>query len=145
LNSKAHWNFSTQGDCEESVHAVAVSRNGQWAATGGRDRDRAELKACEVEMGIIKTLKGHSNTINCIDISNNTLLASGSSNQITWIWNLDTSKLVAGPFKSRGYMGAVRFFKSFWGLCLEEIRSITRHTTAGVLDKQKHHSHIQIH
>ncbi|KIK33642.1 hypothetical protein CY34DRAFT_99223, partial [Suillus luteus UH-Slu-Lm8-n1] len=64
----------------------------------------------------------HSHTINCINIdisTDNTLLASGSSDKTTRIWNLDTGKLVAVPFKSGGYMGAVRYFKSFWGLCLE--------------------------
>jgi WD40 repeat protein len=40
---------------------------------------RAELKACEVETGIMKKLQGHSERITCIDISvDNTLLASGS-------------------------------------------------------------------
>ncbi|KAG2740731.1 hypothetical protein P692DRAFT_20670949, partial [Suillus brevipes Sb2] len=43
------------------------------------------------------------------------------------IWNLDTSKLVAGPFKSMGMVGAVRFstdskkltLKSDVGKCVE--------------------------
>lgn len=48
--------------------------------------------------------------ITCIDISaDNALLASGARDFTTRIWNLKTSKLMAGPFKSIGYMGAVRF------------------------------------
>ncbi|KAG1728241.1 hypothetical protein EDD22DRAFT_961087 [Suillus occidentalis] len=93
--------------CEKEVHAVAVSRNGRWIATGS---DSGELKACEVETGIVKTFEGHSLRITCIDISaDNTWLASGSGDKTVRIWNLDTGKLVAGPFKSEGLLGAVRF------------------------------------
>ncbi|KIK31769.1 hypothetical protein CY34DRAFT_102792 [Suillus luteus UH-Slu-Lm8-n1] len=95
-----------RGVCEESVWAVAVSRNGRWVATGG---ERGELQTCEVETGIVKTFKGHSQMIICVDISaDNTLLASGSTDKTTRIWNLDTGKLV-GPFKSEDRVGAVRF------------------------------------
>jgi WD40 repeat protein len=98
-----------RGVCEGSVCAVAVSRNGRWVATSG-DGERGELKACEVETGIVKTFKGHSNWITCIDISaDNTRLASGSDNKTARIWNMDTGKLVAGPFKSEDPVGAVRF------------------------------------
>ncbi|KAG2336706.1 WD40 repeat-like protein [Suillus weaverae] len=70
------------GVCEKEVYVVA-------------------LKACEVETGIVKTFEGHSSCIYCIDISaGNTLLASGSYDGTVWIWNLETGKLVAGPFKS---------------------------------------------
>jgi WD40 repeat protein len=59
---------------------------------------RAELKACEVETGIMKKLQGHSERITCIDISvDNTLLASGSCDSTARIWNLETGKL-AGSF-----------------------------------------------
>jgi WD40 repeat protein len=87
--------------------AVAVSRNGRWVVSGG---ELGELKVCEVETGIVKTFKGHSHTIFCIDISaDNTWLASGSHDFTARIWNLDTSKLVAGPFKCEDWVGAVRF------------------------------------
>jgi WD40 repeat protein len=114
-----------QGVCEGSVREVAVSRNGRWVVSGG---ELGELKACEGETGIVKTFKGHSQTINCIDISaDNTRLASGSDDFTARIWNLDTGELVAGPFKSRNYVGAVRFspdskklaVKSWSGRCLE--------------------------
>jgi WD40 repeat protein len=117
-----------QSVCEGIVYAVAVSRNGRWVATGGGNWNSAELKACEVETGIVKTFGGHSQTINCIDIStDNTQLASGSVDFTARIWNLDTGKLVAGPFKSIGWVGAVRFspdskklvVKSWVGRCLE--------------------------
>jgi WD40 repeat protein len=98
-----------RGVCEHGVSA-AVSRNGRWVATGGGEWNRAELKACEVETGIVKTFKGHSNFINCIDISaDNTMLASGSHDDTARIWNMDTGKLVAGPFESEDEVGAVRF------------------------------------
>ncbi|KIK43131.1 hypothetical protein CY34DRAFT_804133 [Suillus luteus UH-Slu-Lm8-n1] len=96
-----------RGDCKGMVFAVSVSRNGRWVATGGVG---GELKACEVETGIVKTFKGHSYRITCVDISaDNTQLACGSSDKAVRIWNLDTGKLVAGPFKSEDEVGAVRF------------------------------------
>ncbi|KAG2745734.1 WD40 repeat-like protein [Suillus brevipes Sb2] len=104
-----------RGVCEENVWAVAVSRNGQWVATGGGDWNTKdpELRACEVETGFVKAFKGHSSGINCIDISadnlNTQLLASGSADETARIWNLDTGKLVAGPFKTEDLVGAVRF------------------------------------
>jgi WD40 repeat protein len=99
--------------CEQEVFAVAVSQDGRWVVTGGGSLNTVgsgELKACEVETGIIKTLKGHSDMINCIDISaDSTLLATGSVNETTQIWNLETGKLLAGSFKSIGPVGTVRF------------------------------------
>ncbi|KIK32054.1 hypothetical protein CY34DRAFT_40282, partial [Suillus luteus UH-Slu-Lm8-n1] len=116
-NTARQWDLKTgkeieeaQGVCEESlsVWAVAVSRNGKWVATGGGDRERAKLEVCEVETGIVKTFKGHSWRITCIDISaeQHTELASGSWDTTARIWNLDTGKLV---FKSESLVGAVRF------------------------------------
>jgi WD40 repeat protein len=117
--------------CEHGVIAVAVSRNGRWVATGGGDFgrvDSAELKVCEVETGIVKTFEGHSMSITCIDISaDNTRLASGSDDYTARIWNLETGKLVAGPFMSEDPVGAVRFSTdlkklavlSWSGWCLE--------------------------
>ncbi|KAG2087458.1 WD40-repeat-containing domain protein [Suillus discolor] len=95
---------------KKEVYAVSVSRDGRWVVTGDGDGDRGELKACEVETGIVKTFEGHSGRINCIDVSaDNTLLASGSADFTTRIWNLETGKLVAGPFKNVDWVGAVRF------------------------------------
>ncbi|KAG1753100.1 WD40-repeat-containing domain protein [Suillus occidentalis] len=117
-----------RSDCKGWVCAVAVSKNGRWVATGGGDWKSGELKVCEVETGIVKTFKGHSLRITCIDISaDNMWLASGSFDETARIWNLDTSKLVAGPFKGEDPMGAVRYspnskklaVRSWWGMCLE--------------------------
>ncbi|KAG2339312.1 hypothetical protein BDR05DRAFT_968056, partial [Suillus weaverae] len=55
------------------------------------------------------------------------LLASGSYDGTVWIWNLETGKLVAGPFKGISRVGSVRFspdlkklaVKLDWGTCLE--------------------------
>jgi WD40 repeat protein len=102
-----------QNVCEGSVLAVAVSRDGRWVVTGGGGwtKNSGELKACEVDTGTVKTFEGHSQNISCIDISmDNTLLASGSEDKTARIWNLDTGKLVAGPFgESEDGVGAVRF------------------------------------
>ncbi|KAG2345977.1 WD40 repeat-like protein [Suillus weaverae] len=69
--------------CEE-VWAVTVSRDSRWVVTGGGDHDRPELKASEVETGIVKKLRGHSQDITCVNISaDNTLLASGSWDETT--------------------------------------------------------------
>ncbi|KIK33546.1 hypothetical protein CY34DRAFT_813530 [Suillus luteus UH-Slu-Lm8-n1] len=46
-----------RSDCEWTVYVVAVSRNGRWVVSGG---DSGELKVSEVETGIVKTFKGHS-------------------------------------------------------------------------------------
>ncbi|KIK41805.1 hypothetical protein CY34DRAFT_84739 [Suillus luteus UH-Slu-Lm8-n1] len=85
--------------CEERVRAVAVSSDSRWIVTGGGNwdvLDSAELKVCEVEMGTTKKLQGHSDVINCIDISaDNMQLASGSDDRTARIWNLETGKLVA--------------------------------------------------
>jgi WD40 repeat protein len=56
----------------------------------------------------VRNFEGHSWRINCVDVSvDNTLLASGADDLVAWIWNLDIGKLVAGPFKSMGMVGAV--------------------------------------
>jgi WD40 repeat protein len=96
-----------QSICEECVYTVAVSRDGRYVVTGG---GRGELKVCEVGTGIVRTFEGHSQAINCVDISaDNTLLVSGASDETVRIWNLDTGKLVAGPFDCKDRVGAVRF------------------------------------
>jgi WD40 repeat protein len=114
--------------CEKEVRAVAVSSDSRWVVTGGGYFDRAELKVCEVETGIVKTFEGHSAEITCIDISaDNTLLASGSDDKTARIWNLETGKLMAGPFESVDWLGSVRFstdlkklaVKLWAGMCLE--------------------------
>jgi WD40 repeat protein len=116
-----------QDVCEEEAWAVAVSRDRRWIVTAGGNVDRGVLKACEVETGTVRTFERHSLRINCVDISvDNTLLASGADFTAR-IWNLDTGKLVAGPFKSIGMAGAVRFstdskklaLKSDVGKCIE--------------------------
>jgi WD40 repeat protein len=126
---KEDWEIEEVRDvCKEVVYAVAVSRNSRWVVTGGGNWKSPELKVCEVETGIVKKLQGHSRTISCIDISeDNTLLASGSWDETVRIWNLETGKLVAGPFKCEDYVGAVRFstdskklaVESNTGECLE--------------------------
>jgi WD40 repeat protein len=114
--------------CEGTVWEVAVSQDGRWVVTGGGQHDSVELKVCEVETGIVKILEGHSQENHCIDISaDSTLLASGSFDRTTRIWNLETGKLVAGPLKSIDPVGAVRFspdskkvaVKLNWGTYLE--------------------------
>jgi WD40 repeat protein len=94
-----------RGVCEGWVLAVAVSRNGRWIATGG---DRGELKACEVETGMLKTFKGHSTVITCVDISaDSTQLASGSWDYTArdGIWTQANSWLV----HSRATVGWAQF------------------------------------
>lgn len=107
---------------------MAVSRDSRWVVTGGGDPEFGELKVCEVETGIVKEFEGHSAEINCIDISaDSTLLASGSRDETARIWNLETGELMAGPFESGDYVGAVRIstdskklsINSTCGTCLE--------------------------
>jgi WD40 repeat protein len=114
--------------CEWAVHAVAVSRDGRWVITACGDENRGELKACEIETGMMKRFQGHPDVIECIDISeDNTLLASGSVDNTAKIWSLDTGTLMAGPFKSADWVGAIRFsqdskklaMNSIVGSCLE--------------------------
>jgi WD40 repeat protein len=92
-------------DVYENVRAVlGVSRDGRWVVIAGVEA----IKVNEVETGFVTTF--HDSWINCIDISaDSTLLAGGSSDGVR-IWNLDTGKLVAGPFDIGGYVPeAVRF------------------------------------
>lgn len=114
--------------CEEGVYAVTVSRDGRYVTTGGGEMDTGELKACEVETGIVKAFRGHSERVACVDISaDSTLLASGSWDTTARIWSLDTGKLVAGPFAILDWPGAILFspdseklaVKSEVGTCLE--------------------------
>ncbi|KAG2133029.1 hypothetical protein DEU56DRAFT_981634 [Suillus clintonianus] len=119
-----------RGVCEKEVLAVAVSRDSRWVVTAGGEEETltGELKVYEVETGIVKNFEGHSKRIICIDISTDSkLLASGSDDWTARIWNLETGKLVAGPFKSVSWVGAVRFstdsrklaIKSDVGTCLQ--------------------------
>lgn len=114
--------------CERGIWAVAVSRDGRWAITGGGGLGHGELKVIEVETGIVKQFEGHSRGISSIDISaDSKFLASGSWDRTTRIWNLGTGELVACPFESIDWVGAVRFspdskklaVKSEAGKCLE--------------------------
>ncbi|KAG2341993.1 kinase-like protein [Suillus weaverae] len=116
--------------CKQEVHAVGVSRDGRWVVTGGGDftTDHGELEASDVESGMVRTFKGHSAKITCIDISvDSTLLASGSDDFTARIWSLDTGELVAGPFQSADFIGAVGFsqnskklaIRSCVGMCFE--------------------------
>ncbi|KAG1896457.1 quinon protein alcohol dehydrogenase-like superfamily [Suillus fuscotomentosus] len=77
--------------CEEGVYAVTVSKDGRYVTTGGGEMDTRELKACEVETGIVKAFRGHSERVACVDISaDSTLLVSGSWDTTAQIWSLDT-------------------------------------------------------
>ncbi|KIK46963.1 hypothetical protein CY34DRAFT_75025 [Suillus luteus UH-Slu-Lm8-n1] len=128
------WDLKTGKEIEEAwdVHdhvvEVAVSNDSRWVVIAGGDFDSGELKVFEVQTGIVKELQGHEDKINGIDISvDNTLLASGSWDETARIWNLETGKLVAGPFESEDSVGSVRFstdskklaLKSDAGTCLE--------------------------
>ncbi|OAX33528.1 WD40 repeat-like protein [Rhizopogon vinicolor AM-OR11-026] len=133
--------------CEEEVWAVVVSRDGRWVVPGGGNLSSdvpGELKTCEVETGMVKTLQGHSRTVTCIEISmDNKLLASGSMDCTARIWDLNTGELVAGPFGciDKSWVDAVRFsqdskklaVKSGNGTCLEvwDLRTQKLDVTAG--------------
>ncbi|OAX39077.1 WD40 repeat-like protein [Rhizopogon vinicolor AM-OR11-026] len=102
--------------CKYGANAVAVSGDSRWVVTaGGEYYDiPGELKAWEVDTGIVKAFHGDSEHITCMDISaDSMLLASGSNSedQIDHprIWSLDTGKLVAGPFNIAKSAGTVRF------------------------------------
>jgi WD40 repeat protein len=102
--------------CDDEVRAVAVSRNGRWVitVTNNHEGDSDQVKACDVETGIVKILNKDGQPLGgleCIDISaDNTLLTSGSIDGTVRIWNLDTGKLVAGPLGTdAGLVGGVRF------------------------------------
>ncbi|KAJ8589985.1 YVTN repeat-like/Quino protein amine dehydrogenase [Rhizopogon salebrosus TDB-379] len=117
------WNLETGKEIEEvrdvcgrNIWAVAVSRDGRWVVTsmGEASGDPPwDIKACDVETGVVKTFKGHSPGIICMDISvDSKLLASGAADGFQ-VWSLDTGNFLAGPseFKTPTdhYVAAVRF------------------------------------
>ena len=105
---------------EGNLYLATVSRDGRWVMTSGaRDGEYKELKVCEVETGILKTIQD-SRAISCFDISaGGKFLASGSRYYRTvLIWRMD--KLVAGPFESHDKVGAVRFSPDLKKLAVTE-------------------------
>jgi WD40 repeat protein len=119
------WNLETGKEIKEArdvreqdIRAVAVSRDGRWVTSIAKDPlgdHLGEIKACDVETGVVKTFKGHSlprqENMMYIDISaDNKLLASGAGDSFR-IWSWDTGKLLAGPLKIPPYqhVSAVRF------------------------------------
>ncbi|KAG1836951.1 WD40-repeat-containing domain protein, partial [Suillus subalutaceus] len=117
--------------CEQGVYSVVVSKDGRWVITAGgllNHTDPGEIKAYEVETGNMKTFRGHARMVTCINCStDSTLLASGSWDGTARVWSLDTGKLVAGPFESKDWPGAVLLspdskklaVKSEAGKCIE--------------------------
>ncbi|KAG1830839.1 hypothetical protein EV424DRAFT_1534771 [Suillus variegatus] len=88
--------------CENRINAVRVSRDGRWVVTA----DWEELEVSEVETGIVRTL--HIGWIKYIDISADSALLAGESDDGARIWSLDTGELVAGPFKTLGSITSIR-------------------------------------
>jgi WD40 repeat protein len=123
--------------CEQRVYAVVVSKDGRWVITVGGNfnhTDPGEIKVYEIDTEIMKTFQGHARMVTCINSStDSTLLASGSWDGTARVWSLDTGKLVAGPFESGDWPGAVVFssdskklaVKSETGKCIEvwDVRS----------------------
>jgi len=119
---------------EGEIRELVVSRDRRWIMIAGGDEEckPKELKAYEVETGIMKTFQD-SRYISCIDISaDGKLLATGLMHDSTvLIRGMDTGELVADPFKTGGdFVGAVRFspnskklaVQSDVGKCLEVTR-----------------------
>jgi len=97
--------------CGESLSLAKISRDCRWVmtSTGDEEFNFWELKAHEVETGIVKTFQD-SRVCSGIDISaDGKLLASGSFDGTVLIWGMDTGELVAGPFRSEDGVDAVRF------------------------------------
>ncbi|OAX39028.1 WD40 repeat-like protein [Rhizopogon vinicolor AM-OR11-026] len=91
----------------KDIHGLACSFDGALLASISWDNT---IKLWAVETGIVKTIAGHSAGITCVDISmDSSLLASGSEDSTARLWSLETGKLVAGPFKTAGRVGAIRF------------------------------------
>ncbi|KAG2055095.1 WD40 repeat-like protein [Suillus hirtellus] len=137
---------SARSVCEGDVWAVAVSGDGRWVVAAGGDWNSVELKVCEVETGIVKTFEGHSNQITCVDISaDSTLLATGAKDFTVRVWNLDTGKIVAGPFESVAWVSAVRFSQDSKKLAVRLDMGTCLEVCASVLDKQKQKHLDRIH
>jgi len=95
---------------EGNLYLAVVSRDGRWVITSSGDEEHLELKAREVETGIVKTFQD-PRVISCIDISTNgKLLASGSLgfDGTVLIWSMNTGELVAGPFEIHDCVDAIR-------------------------------------
>jgi WD40 repeat protein len=79
---------------------VAVSRVGRWVITVDDCDPDEGIKGCDVGTGMVKIFLGHSRGLNCIDISvDSSLLEGGSDDCTAGICSLETGKLVVGPFE----------------------------------------------
>ncbi|KAG1717516.1 WD40-repeat-containing domain protein, partial [Suillus paluster] len=112
---------------EKYIRSISFFSNGRRMISGSWDKT-----ACRWDLRTGKEIEeardGHSRGISCVDISpDSKLVVSGSWDRTSRIWNLGTGELVAGPFESIDWVGAVRFssdskklaVKSEAGKCLE--------------------------
>ncbi|KAG2740510.1 YVTN repeat-like/Quino protein amine dehydrogenase [Suillus brevipes Sb2] len=99
----------------EDVQAVGVSRDGRWVVIAGF-------------YGILK----------CIDISADSTLLVGAALRGVRIWNLDTGKLLAGPFDIGQHVPiAVRFSEDSCKLAVSSYDSKERHLEVWDVQTQK--------
>jgi len=75
----------------ESVTSVALSRDGQWLATGSQDNT---AKVWDVESGEeVITLKGHSSHVYCVAFSPDArYVATGSSDRTAKVWERESGQ-----------------------------------------------------
>ncbi|KAG2737429.1 WD40 repeat-like protein [Suillus brevipes Sb2] len=116
----------------EEVAAVGVSRDGRRVVIAGGNG----IKVNEVETGIVRTF--HEDDVECIDISADSTLLAGASYSKVWIWNLDTGKLVAGPFDvGQLAPGGVRLSEDSRKLAVSSYDTKERHLQVWDVQTQK--------
>jgi WD40 repeat protein len=126
-------------EVDEYVKAVGLSRDGRWVVIAS---DKG-IKVSEVETGIVRTFH-EGDPIESIDISADSTLLAGGSYAVR-VWNLDTGKLVAGPFNFGAYIPdseALRFSEDSRKLAVNRM-SYSRERHLQVCDVQTQKLDVQ--
>ncbi|KAK9240414.1 WD40-repeat-containing domain protein [Lipomyces kononenkoae] len=99
----AKWDATTgkrlrfkRGDHDKEIVCIAVSSDGKFIATGGKDR---KINVYSPELGLLKTFTQHRDSVRCLAFRRGThQLYSGSADRTVKSWSLDALSYVETLF-----------------------------------------------